>query len=505
MSKLHLKLADRSGPASVTVFDNNLSVAASMFLAHPHAREASEMIDPGRYTLRVRRPNGAGYDLKVNIDQAGGEATIGESASPYEWLKDIADMGELPEILSPFALAELTGGRVNRFQRKKPREASMCLHWRNSSGRWVQPKLPRITGDLNTDFFRIDVATPLRGVAAIEVRERGRPSLFVLYPGSLGEITLVGQPDLNSLSTSPRVRKSRDKETGLPGIAPPIALRVISASEVFQGLLQLTSSGSPEHADKMAATIKVSDEDESDWRRTSALPTDDDSYKAYNFMQEKFSSPAMAAGAGLFLLRFGEIGLVQDWPRNLSDYFPWLPDGPVIEGWRRLRAPANETDPPYSSWRQDSPPPPGFIGDQPAKPNQPRPDDPLIDAASRFIEAGNRGVPVFAEGLRALDAGLRYCYRALEGHSLRERLRQSIRDVSPFLTHSVDIGPFTAFLGEACDQAGLKPAPEWSNPPQSLFLSFEVGPLGFGVRPHNGWIQGRHEKHFVLSNYPADF
>ena len=49
-------------------------------------------------------------------------------------------------------------------------------------------------------------------------------------------------------------------------------------------------------------------------------------------LQAKIQDPIGAAMGGYALLRLGDFSRLHDWPTNLTHYFPWLPDGPVIAG-----------------------------------------------------------------------------------------------------------------------------------------------------------------------------
>lgn len=93
---------------------------------------------------------------------------------------------------------------------------------------------------------------------------------------------------------------------------------------------------------------------------------------AEQLLFDKRSDPSSAAIAGYFLLKAGRAERRGAWIQNLANWFPWLPDGAVIDGWRLLK--------------QVNP-------------------DPLA-ARERLIDAATRGVPLFTYGLRLLFDGL---------------------------------------------------------------------------------------------------
>lgn len=53
---------------------------------------------------------------------------------------------------------------------------------------------------------------------------------------------------------------------------------------------------------------------------------------AEHLLEEKMADPFGAALGGYALLRSGQLDRLHHWPRNLADWFPWLPDGAVIAG-----------------------------------------------------------------------------------------------------------------------------------------------------------------------------
>jgi hypothetical protein len=92
-------------------------------------------------------------------------------------------------------------------------------------------------------------------------------------------------------------------------------------------------------------------------------------------LHDKTKDVSGASIAGYFLLKAGKAERRGAWTHNLCDWFPWLPDGAVIDGWRRLRAASPER----------------------------------VEARNRFVDAATRGIPLFTYGLRLLFDGLMLC------------------------------------------------------------------------------------------------
>ena len=71
---------------------------------------------------------------------------------------------------------------------------------------------------------------------------------------------------------------------------------------------------------------------------------------------------------------------MSEWGPNLSERFPWLADGAVINGWQHIHA---------------------------GREHRGDPDQHFDKARRQLIQAATRGVPVYTEGLRLLVDGLR--------------------------------------------------------------------------------------------------
>jgi len=104
---------------------------------------------------------------------------------------------------------------------------------------------------------------------------------------------------------------------------------------------------------------------------------------ARDLLFDKMTNPMAAAGGGYVLVdewvrdssRSGAAPPQwQGWIDNLSHWFPWLPDGAILQGWLALR-------------RRDLPP-----------------DLPRARAA--LLEAERRGIPLYTAGVRRLSDGL---------------------------------------------------------------------------------------------------
>jgi len=195
---------------------------------------------------------------------------------------------------------------------------------------------------------------------------------------------------------------------------------VESGNDGLDALMALLSSGVPVKADAVAEQVFASD--------GPGFHDGMDPFElAYQLMKDKFLDPYAASVAGYFMIRFNKFDLLRDWSRNLADYFPLMSDGCIIEGWRRLIVRGDGANPPWPEWRLRMPPP---VSPLVPEPNARRSDDPVTDAANRFLEAHARGLPNFHYGLMKLLEGLIFCFDRTKDAALKDRLTGAIDDIS---------------------------------------------------------------------------
>ncbi|WDF66118.1 hypothetical protein [Flavobacterium sp. KACC 22763] len=93
---------------------------------------------------------------------------------------------------------------------------------------------------------------------------------------------------------------------------------------------------------------------------------------AEKLLYDKIENPSYASLGGYFLLRTNSIENLHHWPKNLADWFDWLPDGCIIHAAQLMRGP--------------------------------NPD--LLEIRDYLLEACRRGIPQFTDGLKLLHEGL---------------------------------------------------------------------------------------------------
>jgi hypothetical protein len=100
---------------------------------------------------------------------------------------------------------------------------------------------------------------------------------------------------------------------------------------------------------------------------------------AESLLREKTVDPIAALVGGYYMLRNGTQSEFPDWTTNLSHWFPWLPDGAVINAWKHLQAGKRQ---PTGAEKH------------------------FQSARDELLLAASRGIPVYTEGLTLLLEGL---------------------------------------------------------------------------------------------------
>ena len=155
---------------------------------------------------------------------------------------------------------------------------------------------------------------------------------------------------------------------------------------------------------------------------------------AETMLYGKMADPTAAAIAGYYLLKTGELDRLHDWTRNLANWIDWMADGAVIRAWHLLKAVR-------------------YAGTDP--------DEARQKARAFFLEAVDRGVPIYTEGLRLLRDGL----NALSSNPDDAEARAAKSKIDAY-TQSCDwTAPLTTFNGSAPDKPSATPR---TGKPESL-------------------------------------
>ncbi|NMH87645.1 hypothetical protein [Flavivirga algicola] len=98
---------------------------------------------------------------------------------------------------------------------------------------------------------------------------------------------------------------------------------------------------------------------------------------AEDMLYGKMRNPSAAAIGGYYLLRLEKFDRLHDWARNLANWKEWMPDGSVIWAWQLIKEGRKS----------------GSVN--------------LNEVRSRLLQAVDRGIPIYTEGLKLLLEGLK--------------------------------------------------------------------------------------------------
>ncbi len=184
---------------------------------------------------------------------------------------------------------------------------------------------------------------------------------------------------------------------GPENVVPELDISISTPNKKAQVLLSLITSG--------------------DMARAKSLSSVKD---AAELLYSKMRDPAAAAIGGYFLLKTGELEKMHDWANNLADWFPWMPDGAIIHAWQVIQ--------------------------------QGGPDLNIKAIRDRLIEAVNRGIPVYTEGLRLLYDGLTML--SFEFKQQDETVEQAFARIKQYMAYADMSQETTTFTGIYPDHPG---------------------------------------------------
>ena len=345
-------------------------------------RNRSELLElaPGDYLVQVERPSGPPLQRTARLEAGKtAEPNLGpDFPSPHEWLR----RGQVRGILgygAAFRLPTLPSS-------PRPETDVRLRLWTRTGPAWTPVPPSALHATTAPDAARVDFRTGANPAHALQLAGPDLPSRIIILPGFETGMALV---------------LTRKEDADLPA---EVTFTIDSDDDLLDSLAQTLAASAPTHP----ADI---------WEHAA----DGGGVLAERALYEKMQDPARAALGGYYLLRFGMLDHLHDWPENLANWFPMLADGPVIRAWQHLR----------DEHHHD-----------------------VDKATSRLIEAAERGIPVFAEGLRLLVDGLRLVIRARPD---RQDALKALERVGPHLAAAAPVGAHTAFFGTAPDQPTTEP------------------------------------------------
>jgi len=129
---------------------------------------------------------------------------------------------------------------------------------------------------------------------------------------------------------------------------------------------------------------------------------------AEQLLYDKIENPSYAALGGYFLLLTNAMEQLHHWPRNLANWFEWFPDGCIIYATQLMRS-----------------------------------ENPNVEEIERMlIQAYQRGIPLYTEGLRLLHDGLMKLYYMKHSRNNR-KIEIAFREVQRWMSFADTDSGFT--------------------------------------------------------------
>jgi hypothetical protein len=211
--------------------------------------------------------------------------------------------------------------------------------WVLNAGKWIPRLGPILNSDLNADGidFELDLD---RNLHVLEVNVDKHQPVFI------------------SLPPSQHLRCLIKRNTRIDDADQPLEVVVSTDNWIAETILSYLVKGDTLDADSLAKAANY----------------------AESLLYDKVEDPASAAIGGYYLLKTYHLERMHNWPRNLSNWFEWMPDGAIIRAWQLL-----------------------IDGKQRGIINR-------AEIETLLLEAYSRGLPIYSEGLRLLHEGLRILF-----------------------------------------------------------------------------------------------
>ena len=170
-------------------------------------------------------------------------------------------------------------------------------------------------------------------------------------------------------------------------------------------------------------------------------------------VMHKRQTPVAAALATAYLLRAEAVDRLHDWPRNIANWFEWLPDGPILWAETLLRSHEQRTSGPSAadlpSWDEDECDLLAEILESPE----------YREARDYFGKVADRGAPQLAASLRFAARQAAIWRRALDSDLVdepSERLAAACDIVERAARHCLSGSSFGRFAGRGIATAPME-------------------------------------------------
>ncbi len=369
-------------------------------------------IEPGSYLVQAHLPSGETAVAMTSVmEKTEAQVTLTSSKSPHEWLAWLHFLGETAERTEETPPSDFPEIWVRLWVDERELLPQLPIGQQPASRRWtIAPPAFWLGAQMydagvascwlysaNQPFYPVSQPLYLR---MLQVGGPRVPSRLVSLPPAFGQIQVL-------------IRPSRIPTTLNGGLT----VKAVSQDLKAETLLHYLASGSLEAAQMVSHEVVV------DAEQFEGFPAD----IAEQMLRDKRINPTGAAIGGYYLLRTGALLRLHDWPNNLANWVAWLPDGAVIHAWQLLR--------------------------QSVETEQTR-------ARERLLQACERGIPVYTEGVRLLIDGLElFADNARAQNRPDEEVEQALQKIRQYATAMDWNQRLTTFYGTDPETPSLRAGP----------------------------------------------
>lgn len=339
-------------------------------------------VSPGVYIVRASVASGGRVEEAVDLTDGNNHCNLNlRTLSPHE-----------TQEWAYFSKAQEPPGESS-LQNQTFRGAWIRLWKRQENGTWTIESFPQVAnGESHADGVSFSVLMPDQNLYAVQIQGPEIASKIVAVPSTYSVMVLL----------RPVAEANSDLH--------PLDVIVSSEDWSMESFLSYMRSGVTEKADHFM-------------NRDGGI--------AEQMLYEKISNPVRAAVGGYYLLNIGDLERIHGWAENLSNWFQWMPDGPIIRAWQLLLE---------------------------AGRNPTLQADHFQQARERLLEATRRGFPLFTEGLRRLRDGLLLLDRLSEQHDTD--VRRALLKVGAYTASADWSSTATTFLAAHPDPDDQTVTPE---------------------------------------------
>ena len=363
-------------PKKIQVLDEDFNLVDSRWIK---GNGTNFELSPGVYVVKLVLSSGKELEKAVELKEGGKNKLIFNigTLSPretQEWVYlNKSNSGRNPHGLIKEKFWDTFFGGITGY-----------LWTYNIAGNsWQKQPVPKLAG--NT----IDAV----GVS-FELSTNNNQLHFLQVEGSSTQPLLVSLPPGHQIQCLVKLAAGPEK------VVHPLDITVATQNTTAETLLSLITSGRMDNAKTFFS--------QAEW--------------AEGLLFDKMLDPVSAAIGGYFLLKVGDLEKMHNWPNNLAEWMPWLPDGAIIHAWQMIRS-GNEKM------------------------------ETIDKIKARLVSAADRGIPVYTEGLKLLYEGLNLLwYQFGRGDKKVENAMAKIKRYMEFADMSQET---VTFIGESPDQPGF--------------------------------------------------